>query len=73
MSEELRNEVLSLIKQLGAVVSRIHSEAGDPTVNDDVDLGYKAGDLWINTADAGVFICISAGDGAADWDELAKA
>jgi len=53
-------------------VPQIHSEAGDPTVNDDVDLGYKTGDIWINTGDAGVFICISAGDGAANWDELAK-
>jgi hypothetical protein len=57
---------------LGAIVPRIHSEAGDPTVNDDVDLGYKTGDIWINSADGGVFICISAVDGAANWDEMAK-
>lgn len=67
-----KNELIDLIKQLGDIVPRIHTEAGDPTVNDDVDLGYKAGDIWINTGDAGVFICISAGDGAANWDELAK-
>lgn len=53
--------------------SRIYASAGDPTVNDDVDLGYKTGDIWINTGDAGVFICIDNSDGAADWDELAKA
>ena len=50
----------------------MYKRQGDPTVNDDLDLGYKCGDLWINTGDAGVFICISAGDGAANWDELAK-
>lgn len=51
---------------------QVHVAAADPTVNDDVDLGYAAGDIWINSADAGVFICISAADGAADWDEIAK-
>lgn len=42
----------------------------DPTANDDVDLGYEPGSFWINTTDAGYFICISAADGAADWDEI---
>ncbi len=66
------SDILKYLKQLGATVPRIHSEAGDPAVTDDVDLGYKTGDIWINTGDAGVFICISAGDGVANWDELAK-
>ena len=65
-------ENLALIKQLLEIAPKLHVEAGDPTVNDDVDLGYKSGDIWINSGDAGVFICISAGDGAANWDELAK-
>ena len=66
-------EIMDKLKQIVAIVPKIHIEAGDPTVNDDVDLGYKAGDVWINSGDAGVFICISAADGAANWDELAKA
>ena len=66
------SEILKYLKQIADITPKIHSEVGDPTVNDDLDLGYKCGDLWINTGDAGVFICISAGDGAANWDELAK-
>jgi hypothetical protein len=46
--------------------------SSDPTANDDLDLGYESGSLWINLNDAGVFVCISAADGAADWDEIAK-
>ena len=39
----------------------------DPTVNDDVDLFYEVGSLWINvTTDKG-FICLDATDGAAVW------
>ena len=51
---------------------KINVTAGDPTVNDDVSLGYHEGAIWINSADAGVFICIDPADGSADWDELAK-
>lgn len=49
---------------------RIYTSAGDPTVNDDTDLGYKRGDIWINTADDGTFICRDNTDGAADWKEI---
>lgn len=41
-----------------------------PTVNDDEDLGYKSGDIWIDTDDAIVYICLSAANGAADWDRI---
>ena len=56
---------------------QIHSEAGDPDTDDDeVGTGgngeFKAGDIWIHTGDTGVWICIDASEGAADWDELAK-
>lgn len=52
---------------------KVTATAGDPTVNDDVDLGYASGDIWVNTSDAGVFVCVTAADGAANWDELGKA
>jgi hypothetical protein len=44
--------------------------AADPTVNDDVTAGYSVGSIWVNTSDAGVFVCISSGAGAADWNEV---
>jgi len=50
-----------------------HVEAGDPDADNDTDEGYIAGDVWVNSGDAGVFIAISVADGAANWDELAKA
>lgn len=64
------DELIKYIKQIGAIVPRIHSEAGDWSVDDDVDLGYKIGDMWINTADSGVFICTDNTDGAAVWKEI---
>lgn len=39
----------------------------DPAVTDDLDLGYKAGDVWINTASGNVFDAVSVADGAAVW------
>lgn len=39
----------------------------DPTVNDDVDLGYSVGSLWINTVSNKSFACADATDGAAVW------
>ena len=50
-----------------------YTDAGDPTVNDDLDLGYEKGDLWLNTTDKGLFVCCDNADGAADWDEITKA
>ena len=64
--------VFARFKELESNFPRVYTNTSDPTMNDDVDLGYKPGDIWINTSDAGVFICISNTDGAADWDELAK-
>lgn len=42
----------------------------DPTVNDDVDLGYTVGQTWVNTTDGGYFVCLDNSDGAADWNEI---
>lgn len=50
-----------------------HTGAGNPTVNEDTDLGYEKGDLWLNTTDKGLFVCCDNADGAADWDEITKA
>jgi len=61
---------LALIKQLNTVFPIVYTDAGDPTVNDDVDLGYKRGDIWINTTDDGTFVCRNNADGAADWIEI---
>lgn len=71
-------DVNSLLKQLMALVPKITVAAGDPDTDDDEsDTGgngiFKSGDIWINSGDAGVFICIDPSEGAADWDEVAKA
>lgn len=39
----------------------------DPTVNDDVTLGYEPGSIWINRVDGKAFLCYSNADGAAVW------
>jgi hypothetical protein len=41
----------------------------DPTVNDDIDLGYSRGSVWINTSNNSSFICTDNTDGAAVWVE----
>lgn len=63
-------ELLALMKQYRGMFTRRYSEAGDPDVNDDVDLGFEIGDIWVNTGDDGVFICTDNTDGAAVWKEL---
>lgn len=55
-----------------ATKTSIYTSTSDPTVNDDIDLGYKIGDFWLNTTDAGLFVCCDNADGAADWDEITK-
>ena len=70
-SKELRD----IVEQLAAIVPKVHVAAGDPDADDDdSNTGgngiFKSGDIWINSGDAGKFLCISAGTGAADWDEF---
>lgn len=60
----------ALIKQLPEIYTKKHAEAGDPTVNDDVDLGYHVGDTWVNTADGGGFLCTDNTADAAVWREF---
>ena len=39
----------------------------DPTVDDDVDLGYDYGSFWLNKTTKKLFCCADPTDGAADW------
>ena len=45
--------------------------ASDPTVNDDTDLGYAVGSVWINVTTDRMHVCTDATDGAAVWQALA--
>lgn len=65
------------LKYVGGVWNRGTDEGGisnvtttDPTSNDDVGDGYQPGVTWLNTTDAGFFVCQSAASGAASWVEL---
>ena len=45
-----------------------HWTAGsDPTVSDDVDLGFAVGSRWYNTTGDEEFVLVDATDGAAVW------
>jgi hypothetical protein len=41
----------------------------NPTVNDDIDGGYKVGSRWLNTVSGDFFVCTDNSDGAAVWDQ----
>lgn len=43
------------------------SATADPTVNDDITLGYEVGSRWVNLTTDESFICTDATDGAAVW------
>jgi hypothetical protein len=47
-----------------------HEAAVDPTVDDDTDLGYVVGSLWVNSTGHKVFIAESVADGAAVWRQI---
>jgi hypothetical protein len=40
-----------------------------PTVNDDTDLGYNVGCVWIDTTADKAYVCLDNTDGAAVWTE----
>lgn len=42
----------------------------DPTVNDDVTLGYSEGSPWINTATGFIFVLVDPSQEAADWQQI---
>lgn len=61
---------LTLKRQLGAAGNVTTT---DPGAGDDSADGYRAGSLWLNTTDGGLFVCEDASAGAAVWTELAGA
>ena len=63
MAIELFGDVMSDINWLNETTS-------DPTVDDDITLGYVANSIWINTTTMNVFICCDPADGAAVWASI---
>lgn len=47
-----------------------HLSPNDPTVNDDVTLGYTPGFIWIKTATSEAYICVDNSAGAAIWQAV---
>ena len=43
------------------------SAVSDPSVNDDVDLGYEVGSRWVNLVSNSHFVCVDSTDGVAVW------
>jgi hypothetical protein len=76
------SEISELVRQIEALKRRVAilESAGcappynvsdsNPTANDDETYGYQAGSLWINTSTPGAYICITAGEAAADWNKI---
>ena len=44
-----------------------------PTVDDDITLHYAPGSIWVDTTNHNVYICETAGDGAALWKQVNSA
>jgi hypothetical protein len=63
--------VSATLTTLGVVQSNLDAEA-DPTVNDDVTLGYAQGSYWVNATTGREFYCMSATDGAALWRPILR-
>jgi hypothetical protein len=55
------------------IQGEIHIDTVDPTINDDVSLGYAVNDMWINRLTKYYFICLSNTEGAADWMDITPA
>lgn len=56
-----------------ASVSLNNETTTNPTINDDVTLGYSAGSIWMNTTTDTGYLCTDATDGAAVWLEITAA
>lgn len=41
-----------------------------PAVTNDLDEGYRAGDLWLRVSTGKLYVAVSVADGAADWQIL---
>lgn len=49
---------------------RMYTSTSPPTVHDDVDQGFRAGDLWTDTDSDATYVADAVADGAADWRSL---
>lgn len=58
------------VSQMASSKASVYIKITNPTVNDDLDLGYLVGDLWVNSVDSGLFVCLDNSDGEADWNEI---
>jgi len=54
-------------KLLAPEAGAVTTSSVDPTVNDDVDLGFSVGDIWVNTTTGIAYITTDNTDGAAVW------
>jgi hypothetical protein len=63
--------VTAALATAGVVQSNLDADA-DPTVNDDVTLGYAAGSYWVTATTLREFYCVSAADGAAVWRPILR-
>jgi hypothetical protein len=50
--------------------SQGRAQPGNPTPALSASVGYKAGDIYINSTDNTVWVCISAAVGRAVWAEI---
>lgn len=48
------------------------SATAAPTVDDDVDVGYGPGSVWVDVSNGNVYICTDATDGAAVWIKVTQ-
>jgi hypothetical protein len=53
-------------------VFKVTEHTSNPTVNDDVDLGYKALNIWVNTSVDTAYICVDNANGAAIWSVISN-
>lgn len=52
---------------LRQIPPKLGMSASNPTVDDDVTEGYRAGSLWVNTSTPALFYCSDPTEGAAQW------
>jgi len=50
----------------------VAGKTSSPTVNDDTDLGYVPGDMWIDETNNKSYVCLDNTDGAAVWTEITQ-
>jgi len=43
-----------------------------PTVNNDIDEGYKVGSIWVDVTNDKAYVCLDNSDGAAVWTETTQ-